>query len=50
MPGMLEVVSIISEIKISAFLLLSQSLNSILIKPIISGELSRLLDTLPEVV
>ena len=49
-PGMEEVASLISDINTSAFLLLSQSLNSISINPIISGELSCLLETLPEVV
>ena len=49
-PGIAEVAFLISDIKTSAFLRLSQSLNSISINPMISGELSRLLETLPEVV
>ena len=49
-PGIVDVSFLNSEIIVSAFLLLSQSLNSISIKPIISGELSCLLETFPDVV
>ena len=49
-PGITEVSYLISEIIVSAFLLLSQSLNSISINPIISGELSCLFSTFPDVV
>ena len=49
-PGIAEVSFLISEIIVSAFLLLSQSLNSISINPIISGELSCLFSKFPDFV
>ena len=49
-PAIIDVASLISDIIKSDLRLLSQSLNSISIKPIISGELSCLLETFPDVV